>query len=743
MNSIKTFLAKPIVVSSVTWTTTSPQGTQLVSQSVGALLSTTIYKNKLAGYRYIRGTAVFRLVLNAQPFQQGKLIMHFLPCYSSRSAFDAYVGHLTNLCTITQQTSVEIDCRQTSVVMRIPYITPAHWYDLSSNAPFNPFDWGTVFVTVLSPVATTDSHFTLYASFEDIELAGPMSAEMNVDRKGKSFVKKERRNLARDGIISGTLENLRNPIQAFSRIPGAGGLVSIADSVLDGAAGIASVFGWSRPLDARAPQVVKLDNGAKNFHFNGVNTSTPLTMDCMNSLDKLENFGGTSEDEMSFTYLKKIPAYIATKNWDTTNASGVTIYSTSMDPVSLTMPVVGTYNNVCAAPPCNYIARFFKYYRGGYRITLKFVKTQYHSGRLSVTFNADNAPMSLTNSNYVFRDIIDIAKCNEVSFDVPFVSYSPYNRTGWDEPVSEYERSFGTFTVMVSTPLVAIPSVSSSISMLVYVSALDDFELYFPFSTPSVLTAEMGGDDNDCLTCKSIGDAPTNDLTLAPSMTCAGEVFVSLKQLLQMPRLMKNAGFFFNNTPNPTYSGTRFIPWARGLPVPSTTVRGSYSTPVLGGDYITEISQGFAFERGGLRFLFPFQPSTYGDVVCTLVNSPGGTPPIATSPISIHTNSPALTLPGNWSSLQPQLAKSGFGGSFDVIVPHSSRYPFRLTYCDITPLNQWIKRPDVPTTYLNFYRTTTNDAQGLLQNIYRAGADDYALGYFIGFPTFISQYITP
>jgi hypothetical protein len=83
-NTIKLFLAKPKLVRFGKFTDSQLQNDTLTSFSIGEeLLQDTFWRNKIQGYRYIRGTAVIRLVANAQPFQAGRLLLHSLPCYDN------------------------------------------------------------------------------------------------------------------------------------------------------------------------------------------------------------------------------------------------------------------------------------------------------------------------------------------------------------------------------------------------------------------------------------------------------------------------------------------------------------------------------------------------------------------------------------------------------------------------------------------------------------------------------------
>jgi hypothetical protein len=60
--------------------------------------------------------------------------------------------HNFDLCQETQHPNVELDCRDTVCELRVPYIAPTDWYEMSSVA--SPISWGTVYLTILSVLNT-------------------------------------------------------------------------------------------------------------------------------------------------------------------------------------------------------------------------------------------------------------------------------------------------------------------------------------------------------------------------------------------------------------------------------------------------------------------------------------------------------------------------------------------------------------------------------------------------------------
>jgi hypothetical protein len=149
-SDIKNFLAKPFLIKQGTWHTSDTfSGGALYSGSIAAALNGNAYwTNKLQGYMLMRAKAVIRLVINANPFQQGKLVLGVMPLASHFTSPDPGFAsrHISTLQGFRQLPCVEIDCRDTVAILEIPYIAPNNWYNLKTTH----YDWGTIYLNVLS-----------------------------------------------------------------------------------------------------------------------------------------------------------------------------------------------------------------------------------------------------------------------------------------------------------------------------------------------------------------------------------------------------------------------------------------------------------------------------------------------------------------------------------------------------------------------------------------------------------------
>lgn len=766
-NSIALFMAKPVQIDTLVWTSASAANTTLTSYSVSDYLTgasvPNIWKNKISGYNLMRGTAVFRFILNAQPFQAGRLLLHFLPNEKNFSAYaDTYVKvRNACMCLKTQHPNVELDVQDGNATIKIPYISPALWYSRDQG-----FDWGTLYVDVLSALRSASSttvNASVYLHFEDFELAGPIyGPEGLMDGLTDAWnnAKRERNRTKDSGVVTTFFDFVKTPLSTLSSVPSIGPVAGLASGVAKSLGDFTSYFGWSRPYDMKGTQIVKQHNMYRGFNFNGTTTSDVLAMDATNQLVPMTHFAGSEVDEMSFNYLKTIPAYIDRKTWNTGQATNAQIYNLAISPSSVKesfyVNVGGSVRADAAAyPPFAYLGRYFRYYRGSISFTIKIVKTQFHSGRLAVTFtptsNSSFVPTNAEGRSYVYREIIDVRESDTFNFVLPYIHPSPYLNTGFLDTDSIADEVFGYLDVRVLNPLVAASTVSSEVEVLVYANAGEDFQYSAIQPTESIAYCPEMNTDIPRIS-GPIGDAPQGKFTIATNALCTGEMFTSVKQLLNMLRPVGTGGFFGDYlqplASNANFLGAAIYPYNPGLPRAKSVgpAAGVFTDPFTL-DYVGEIASGYAYSRGAIRLSIPQAgDSTVSSYAWHTVKGSGAIGLVGgASPLPMTDTSSGVyvfdtsTNKPKYQNLPAMTARNGSSTLVDVITPAYGQTPFRLNYISSSfgggtiPLTY-----DSPDYIVNIAVQKSASDKVLNHVLYRSGADDYACGYFLGFPPVIT-----
>jgi len=186
---IKEFLAKPIILDTDTFNGTFPN---LFFDVLSTALLKEPWKAKLRGFMAIRATAVVRMQINANKFQQGRMIMAYIP-----AGLDGFSNRFASLTTITQLPNTQLDiATDTSAILEIPYVTPYTHFNLLTGvgesatlsiSSYLPFKYGT---------GSSKCDYTIWVSLKDVELITPsvvtgLIAQMGQIKRTPSKVEKE------------------------------------------------------------------------------------------------------------------------------------------------------------------------------------------------------------------------------------------------------------------------------------------------------------------------------------------------------------------------------------------------------------------------------------------------------------------------------------------------------------------------------------------------------------------------
>jgi hypothetical protein len=662
LESIKDFLGKPYLVSSAgtTWDTSGLVDTNLFTFSpqdyvtpVGILPTggkNDLWYSKVQGFNLIRATVVVRVMINANPFQAGRLMLHFLPYVPEIADYTTNYEKMynANLAVKTQHPNVEIDCRDSVGLLRIPYVAPTNWQTIESGQSNG---WGTFYLDILSALKTgasgeTKVDYSVYLWFEDVELSAPFvpqgiqlttlnpqsgrvvhrpkkarQAKVKVrtvmvnnplynefkPQAGKARSVRGRAAVAQDEAINMTstpiataLSHVSKAASSFASIPMLASVAKPASWVLDAASGVASIFGWAKPLHNERPIVDSRQYNRYAATSDGMDASMPLALRSDNALTVSDGYSIRSEDEMSFEFLKKVPAYTGYFTWSATDIVG-----TQLDSIGAVGPQLlcvsqyqtqgGKQITFQTGPPIFYLSSLFTQWRGSIKIILKIVKTDFHTGRIQIVWSPTTgavAANTLTKSNFALREIIDLRETSEIELNLPYLLAKDWLSTA---------QTSGTFTVTVLNELRAPETADQSVDIMIFACGGDDFE----FAAPGAGGIVSGAYQSEAFVPQSglpttiregVGDTRIQRLDTSPSEKCVGEVFTSVKQLIS------RYGQIWTISTIPSNNALLYWPWQWSTSIQNSST-GVIEGNTTGGDTISYLAHMYALYRGSMRVM--------------------------------------------------------------------------------------------------------------------------------------------
>lgn len=747
VHTINSFLQRPINFRTANWSTESA-GTRLASFSFPSdVVKIDMYKRKLERFLGLRADLEVRVQVNAQPFHAGRLMLSWTPFHGKLGIQrdDSYVNPaLPYLTCITGNPRVEIDLSTTTeATMTIPFVSPFLYYNLITGTG----DIGRFQLIVYSPLVDLVSggniNYTIWLRLVNVQTEFPTGMPMSVAQIGEEADRQAKR-----GFVTRQSEAYSTILEPFTAIPVIGNVVSMAKVGVDALYGLANINGWSKPHNAADTQVFKNAPARYMCNADGSDTATNLGLAARNELEQFQEVFRTDADEMNITYVAKTPNFVGRFNWLKGDTPGKIIYSRVVSPVSWFNTFGSTGMTI---PHMAFVATNFAMWRGGINVTLKFVKTKFHSGRVRIIyvpglFNTTQPTDFLTDANY--STVVDLRSDTDVLFNIPYVAIVPWLRVKEEFWAGNQDQTYATgcLFVEVLNELVNTSTVSNTIEVLVEVSAAEDLEFAIPTiphlsvrgvpsnarvplprlnpSRQSPLSrirsvAQVGTEEGDT-PLEIARERPTdfNEVALQPkhttfnvSMITMGEKIASLRQLVKRFSVLRPSDqtdiwqiqdHFQINT-------NKFVGY--------TSEEGSVAT-----DTLSWIASIYAFYRGSTRYkIVPYgDTNKYGIKVIlkpSLNYDTGDAIIVATS------NGPRTSQWGGEANI-PSIE-----GVYELSVPYYSPYPATLTTLNSSTSNII----DAEHGYNKVFVTKTGPGVADYY-IYRAAADDFSFGFLLGVP---------
>lgn len=502
-------MSREVLVDTFEWTTDSPPLATVYSKAAfTAVEDRTLAKyefpsaiyaaapnivDKLAHYKYFRSDIEITIRVNSTPFLQGALLMNHCP--SNREATPFIERTSQTLASASSFPSVIMDLRMQNVIkLIIPYMNE---FDLFDQADAND-QFGEVRIFVLSKlqgeISPEKVEVSVFARFVNPKVVVPTS----LDVLTKHRVDHARKLLGRyapegkegeAGFISGIAGAVGTIAGGLSAVPVIGKFAAPVSAISNAVAGVASAFGFSKPITEKiATQVVPKTNQSM-VHQVGIDHGVCLASNQDTLVDGSE-VAHTAEDEMSLAYI--LQRWNLFKSVLTTQAGWV---KGSLLLEWVVSPWVRECHSDTVVPEQIYPGSFtftsslYRYWRGTIEYNIKLIRTQYHSGRFAIVFfpGTGSAPATLGDALHtaysIVVDISDQAEIDSWSFRVPYISNEMWKYTTdyfGEQPDHSRDSYTGTVGIYCLNALVRPDTVADSVHFLISMRGGSDYRLAFP-----------------------------------------------------------------------------------------------------------------------------------------------------------------------------------------------------------------------------------------------------------------------
>jgi hypothetical protein len=492
---------------------------------------------KLNFYRWFKCDVRLRVQFVANPYVAGRIIVVLSP--TDPYLWQPFGLNSKGIRGITSHPHLEIDLQQgTAGEILVPWCGTLDAGDLTALDTFKNCYIGVYLITPLEiPSNGVNSRvpIQIFASLENVTLSLPTPKPAVLQGWSRQVEGELQGRAETRGPITEIASKIGKASGLFKKIPVVGTIASSAEWVSNLTEGVASIFGWSKPIDCETMPVTNIPGRGYN-NYRGKDDSVVLGMDCQNQIVEKRELSPDECDEMSINYAASRPALVAPRRWlDSDPADsiitairvGPSMYEDYYDDPVENRPVVDLSIG-------DYICANFRYWRGDVRFRLSVVKTQFHAGRLEIFYlPVNNRPtdgeMSALDTTNCHRQFLDISSANDVEIVIPYNHSKILLETPTDD-----SSALGFIVVRVASPLVAPATVSSAVRIHLWksydnliVSGNTNISLTPLLATtpaPKTVEANLQG-----LKSISFGDPNGDESLIEACSTVSGEACVNLR----------------------------------------------------------------------------------------------------------------------------------------------------------------------------------------------------------------------
>lgn len=286
--------------------------------------------------------------------------------------------------------------------------------------------------------------------------------------------------------------------------------------------------------------------------------------------------------------------------------------------------------------------------------------------------------------------------------------------------------AMGKIIITVLNELRAPTTCSSSIEALVYFGPGEDFELAVPYTRGTrniVAQSGLGNLNQETLaTSKAVGNSTVPGFNLVHSQFCIGELCTSIKMLISRA---------YEWRPSAVYgvSGSVY-PWAHAL-MTYGSVTGTKLVPACPVDLIGELAAGYALYRGGINLYI--NPTGATDMPVRVGPSPTVVGEAVVLAVALSEIAPAAVYPTATMNAAMAICPSSQRQGASFKMPYYNRTSSSLN-------NMYVNGSTIPADISAPLSRMGWNGSATGTEILRSAAEDYQLGYFIGWGQQLTTY---
>lgn len=541
------FFARPIKIAELEWAVAGSLFYQFDPWSL--YLNDPKVSNRICNFNLLRTRLHLKFVINGNGFMYSRALVSYLPFANWDALSESEAIYPEDLTQESQQPHIFLNPTTSSGGdMILPFVWPwnsvyiptSEWENLGrvtlrSFAPLKHANGATAIATISVFAWAEDMNLNVLTSVDPSTMT-PQSGEEIDEANNK-------------GTISGPASAVSKAASALTTIPAIAPFATATSMAASGVANIAKSLGYSRPPVTRDNEPIKPVATSSLALTTVPDSCHRLTLDDKQELSIDPRISGLdSDDPLSIKDIASKESFLTQFSWAISTSPGTLLWNARVDPCTFNY---GGFDKFYF-PACCVAAMPFHYWTGTMKFRFQVMSSAYHKGRLKITW--DPNWVASEEFNTMYTRVVDLEAESDFTISVSNGQYSTLLRhhlPGVDSVNQLYsgsrllskEEGNGVIAVSILNELTTPNStVNNDVSINVFVSMGDDFEVYVPDDHFSnfVYKPQSGEENPDTVNAQ---DKPEHDdgHTIGPTINSldkiplvyVGESVKSFRQMLK------------------------------------------------------------------------------------------------------------------------------------------------------------------------------------------------------------------
>ena len=751
------YFSRPVKIDSFSVSLSTPVARSIFPWTL--FFSNAIIGRKLDNYFGIRCNLHIKVVVNSTPFVYGAL----RASYRALPLFDtAPIAAGDELILESQRPGIWIYPQSNQGgEMVLPFLWQRNWLNATRLTDFD--DMGEFIFRSYIDTQTANgavginTDVVTYAWASDVELLGTTD-ELSLQSTPQTD------EYAMNGVISRPASSVAKVASTLSEVPVIGPFATATSMAATGIGKAAALLGYSKSKDVSDIHYVK-PSALPNLAAPDLPESIDkLTLDAKNELSIDPRVAGCSPDDpMNLSAFAAREGVFTTISWAETDATGADLINWGVNPCMAKSAAITAASRYAMLPSC-FAAQCFQYWRGDMIYRIKVIASQYHRGRIQVSWDPRKPSFGIATdiSASVYNTIMDIGESTELEFRVPMSQTVPYLQniyppsTIFSTSTSIFSSSTnivynGYITVKVLTEL-SSPSGSAPASIIFSARAGDNIEFAGPvepdyrMSPYTPQSVEMDYDMNGEIDIA--GGSTRTDPNL--SSVYMGEKVPSIRTLCQRTCVYATIPF---EPPSATTNAClstwvhHRLPLYPGFdPVGSSAAVGlisgvSQDYNWVCWNYMNWFAMCYVGQRGAINYYF--MPNSQGDYMPQIIANRAGTAEVSYTLEGLRTAQGATRNSINWmvnrlfqSCRGTAVSHSTSNATLSLSLPLYSNYKFisNSTATRTRGTNRTIDNTFMDGFEVHAFQPIGSSNQPVMQ-VFTSAGPDFSFVYFQNVPT--------